>query len=265
MDPLNQIDRVLHLVGEQPELFPIGQELGLELGVVQAATALCSKFGGEMYTGKISTADERKCAAVLLGLQAGIPKRQIREKVGVHMYTIDAVESAAVRGGRLEPLNIRVRDELHRLVLDAAAESRSALQSNAKDMEASAWLKGVGTMLGISFDKNQLSIGAPTEIFEQRSGPGREAVAAWLESQGVVSVLPVGAVDVSSPEVDAKSLVINGSVDLTTQVPTSEALDSLPQVLAPDAANPAPAPAAHPGGGVSHGAGASTVNGSSIA
>lgn len=265
MDPLQQIDRVMQLVGEQPELFPIGQELGLELGIVQAATALCSKFGADAYSGKISTADERKCAAVLLGLQAGIPKRQIREKVGVHMYTIDAVESAAMRGGKLEPLNIRVRDELSRLVLDAAAESRSALQSDNKDMESSAWLKGVATMLGISFDKNQLSIGAPTEIFEQRSGPGREAVAAWLESQGVVSVLPMGAVDVSSPESTPKSLVVNGPENLTTQVHTPEPLDSLPQVPDLEPADPAPAPAEHPGGGVSHGAGATTVHGSTSA
>jgi len=250
-------DDAMRVVAEaatpQPALFS-NDELGgeLELSVVAAARQLCSPE----VTGKISTADMAKASAVLMCLQAGMSRREIRRRVGVHHYTIDRIEEAAEKGGKLEPLNTRIRAALGRLVLDATHQTRETLNGDGRQMEDAAWLKAAATALGIATDKHQLLTGAPTEIIEQRSGPGRGDLEAWLAQSGLQVVAPAEAVDVQSPETERKPLQINAQSELTTGLHT----EATP---IPASGPGQPGASKGAGGGLVQAAAGTTVDGSS--
>lgn len=248
--------RVHEAATAQPSLFP--QELGIDHGVVTAARRLFRSKSEPKHTGAISTRDEQRATAVLLCLQAGMSRRQIRQKLGVHHYTIDAIEGAAETGGRLEPLNKRIRDALGRLVLDATQEARVALVDGSRDVDGAAWLKSVATALGIATDKMQLLMGAPTEILEHRSGPGRADLEAWLSSAGLQVVSPAAAVDVESPADAPNQLDCNAPSAVHTSTPTAGCLD-------PAQSGPIGPAVETPGGGLQKPGAAATTDESAIA
>jgi hypothetical protein len=217
----------------QPSLF---DEEGLELEheVAAAARRLFAKKWE--ITGKIATKNEAKAAAVVLCLQAGMSRRQIRERVSVHHYTIDAIEAAAEIGGNLEPVATRLRANMARLVMQATEEARGALDCNVRNLESAAWLKAVATVLGVSADKHQLLTGAPTEILEHRSAPGRGELEAWLQSAGLQVVHPVSASDVDSAVPHGNPNESAVSIPETTPIPTPYSHQLLSGPTGPEAA-----------------------------
>lgn len=248
--------RIQQAAAAQPGLFDSETEQELESGITAAGRRLFERKQWDI-NGRISTKDEAKAMQVLACLASGMSRRQIRSICKVHHYTIDAIDQAATKGGHLEPLKERVRQAVARLALEAIEETREALQSGLKDMDASQWLKAAGTVMGIAVDKDQLLTGLPTEIIEQRSAPGRADLEAFLAQSGLQVVSPAAAVDVESPAAESNALRINASKALHTEGHTSSEADrpesdSIVQVR-PDPGTDRPAQTGGAGGAISAG------------
>ena len=144
------------------------------------------------HTGRTTLSDEQKCVAILMGLAAGLSRRKIRTHTGCHMRTIDNVEKAAMAGGKLEPLNERVKEQVQRLLLDSIAEAREHIDEGARGIEGAAWLKAIATMNGVAMQNNQLATGQATEILVTKEGARREEADAWMRDKwaDVIDVSP---------------------------------------------------------------------------
>lgn len=164
----------------------------IELALVAEAQRLASSTvlpePPPVHTGKIALSDTERCCAAAVALQAGISRRKIATALGMSRHTLGRIEEAFEAGGKLAPLKARVQRELASLVLDAAEETRDTLSERVVDVDHASWLRSVATVLGIGFDKHQLATGSATQIVEQRSGPTRADVDAWVSAR-------LGAVD----------------------------------------------------------------------
>lgn len=141
-----------------------------------------------VHTGKIALSDTERCCAALIALQAGVSRRKIALALGMSRHTLARIEESFESGGKLAPLKSRVQRELASLVLDAAEEARDTMSEREVDGDHAAWLRSVATVMGIGYDKHALATGSATQIVEQRSGPTRADVDAWVSAR-------LGAVD----------------------------------------------------------------------
>jgi hypothetical protein len=135
-------EELAEIVSEQPNLFALPP---VEDRAVAKAAAV--------FTGKITTRDDARCAEIARRYLCGESRREIAAAVGCSVNTIPVVIRSLEAAGKLETLKELVLRDLGEAVREQVAWNKELIEARKVSSEAAAILKAGWVGAGVYLDK----------------------------------------------------------------------------------------------------------------